>query len=403
MPTESPPRPDEAARLRQLVWFDVATACTAVVVMGATYAAVLRSTWLVVLCVLVAASGLVMATALVPLRSGDLRGAVACLAAANWAIAPASTLVATFAWPLMLLAALLPAVLAAPYVSGRRLRGYVVSSFGVAIGVVALGVYQDVTGFTDDLPSWVPPLVLIVFAPFLAGMVVVTALQHSTRLQTALAETVAANAALRASRARLVAATDRERRRVERDLHDGAQQRLVALGLRIRTAENLVQSDPAAAAALLADVRSDLHTAHQELRDLAHGVYPPVLTQHGLRHALAAAADRCPLPVVVAADGLGRYSAEVEAAVYFGCVEALQNAAKHAGPSATVSLAVRDMDGEVEFAVADDGVGFDITAAVDGFGLVSMRDRIGAAGGDLAVESATGSGTTIIGRVPADR
>src|SRR5690606_16179058 len=130
--------------------------------------------------VLVAASGVLMAVALVPVRSGNLTAAVAWLAAANWFIAPAATVIAVFVWPLMMLAALLPAVMAAPYVSGARLRRYVVASFAVAIVVVVVGLFQDVTEFGDELPGWLPPATLVVFTPFLAGMVVVTALQHSS-------------------------------------------------------------------------------------------------------------------------------------------------------------------------------------------------------------------------------
>src|SRR5690606_15469174 len=151
-------------------------------------------------------------------------------------------------------------------------------------------LFQDVTEFGDELPGWLPPATLVLFTPFLAGMVVVTALQHSSRLQAALAETLAANQALRASRARLVVATDRARRQVERDLHDGAQQRLVAIGIGLRRAQDLCTADPAAAGELLTIARDEVRTAIVELRDLAHGIYPAVLTGHGLGPALAAAA-----------------------------------------------------------------------------------------------------------------
>jgi len=302
-----------------------------------------------------------------------------------------------------MLAALLPAVLAAPYVSGARLRVYVVASLAVALGVVVLGLYQDVSEFEADLPDWLPPAILVVFTPFLAGMVVVTALQHSSRLQGALAETLAANEALQASRARVVAATDQERRRVERDLHDGAQQRLVAMGLRARVAEEACRRDPATAAEALAALRVDIHATHEELRDLAHGIYPPVLTQHGLGDALASAADRCPLAVEVDLADLGRCPPEIEAAVYFCCVEALQNAAKHAGEGATVRLSLRAGDGHIEFTVVDDGRGFDPAEAPPGVGLDNLRDRLGAAGGALDVRSGVGAGTTVVGRLPAGR
>lgn len=392
---------DEPARLRQLVWFDVITASTAVVVLILAYALVFRSGWLLVLGLLVAASGAGMAAGLRPLRRGDLSGAVAWLAAANWCIALAATSIATFAWPLMVLAALLPAVFAAPYVSSLRLRAYVVTSLAVSVGVVALGMLQDVSGLTADLPSWVPPTIAIFFTPFLAGMVLTAALQHSSRLRDVLAETVAANRALQASRARLVTATDSERRRVERDLHDGAQQRLVALGLRLRAVQELCRTDADQAATELGAMREEVRAAHRELRDLAQGVYPPVLTQHGLADALTAAADRCPVPVEMRIEARERHPAPIEAAVYFCCVEALQNVVKHAGDGARATVFVAAEDGYLTFAVTDDGRGFDGDVPA-GTGLDNIRDRLGAIGGELTVSSAAGSGAAISGRLPLD-
>ncbi|HEY7070132.1 MAG TPA: ATP-binding protein, partial [Acidimicrobiales bacterium] len=182
--------------------------------------------------------------------------------------------------------------------------------------------------------------------------------------------------------------------------HDGAQQRLVALGLGLRLAQDQCGQDPAAAAAALAGLREELLAARAELRDLAHGVYPAVLSQHGLADALAAAADRCPMPVRLRAPDLGRFPAPVEAAVYFCCVEALQNATKHAGDEARVELSIaRDADW-LRFAVADDGVGFDPFVVSAGDGFDNMRDRLGAAGGALIVDSALGAGTTVAGSLP---
>ena len=392
--------PEEQGRLRQLIWFDVATCCTAVTWMSATYTFIAREGWLLVLSALVALAGVVMAAGLRPLAAGDLAAAVTYLAVANWAIALAATSIATFAWPLMVLAALLPAVFAAPYVAGPRLRVMGAVSVAVSVGVAALGLLQDLSGFTDDLPEWVPRAVVIFFTPFMAGLILTTALQHSRRLQDALAETEAANAALRASQSRLVAATDRERRRVERDLHDGVQQRLVALGLRLRLTRDLIGSDGPAAIEAIEQSRNEVHAVHEELRALAHGVYPPVLTQHGLAEALPAAADRCPLPVELDLTSLGRYSAEVEATVYFCCAEALQNAAKHAGTDARVRLSVAEVDHHLVFEVHDDGSGFDPAGVQPHGGLDNLRDRVGAHDGALAVHTGPGRGTAIRGRVP---
>ena len=411
----APPTDEERAPLRQLIWFDITVAICALLVIGATYVFVEPSVWLPLLAVLVIASGGMMALAFRPLARGDLEGAVRWLAVANWSVALGTSVIATFAWPLMMLAALLPAVIAAPYVPVRRLRWYLVVSLAVAVTVACVGLLQDVSGFEDELPDWVPPAVTIVFTSFLAWMVVQVALQNSTRLQAALDRTLAINEQLRASeraladharslqasRSRLVAATDRERRRVERDLHDGAQQRLVALGIRLRLAQDLCRTDADAAVAAIAAIRDEVHAAQSELRDLAHGVYPPVLTQHGLAEALRAAADRCPIPVELRADGIGRVGPETEATVYFCCVEALQNATKHAGDGARVVLTISRDGAGVHFSVHDDGVGFESSGDTTGSGFDNLRDRMGAAGGALVVESAPGRGTTVSGTLPA--
>jgi signal transduction histidine kinase len=206
---------------------------------------------------------------------------------------------------------------------------------------------------------------------------------------------------MRESRARIVKAADAERRRMERDLHDGAQQHLVLMQLKLGMAERLLDKDPAAAKAMHAEVRADLERALRELRDLAHGMYPAVLESDGLKGALEAAAERAAIPTSVDCDGAGRYPAEVETAVYFCCLEGLQNAAKHAGDGATAAVMVTEGEGELRFSVRDDGAGFD--GEPSGHGIQNMRDRLGALGGRLHVSSASGSGTTIAGTIPVER
>jgi signal transduction histidine kinase len=216
---------------------------------------------------------------------------------------------------------------------------------------------------------------------------------HNRRLDRALQSTLddlrRTNAELRASRARLVAAADAERRRIERDLHDGAQQHLVALAVNLRLARDL--DDPGE---LLAQLGDDVREAIEQVRALAHGIYPPLLIDAGLGEALRAVAARSPQPVTVDAQ-VGRHEPEVEAAVYFCCLEALQNAAKHA-PDATVSIRVWDDDG-VRFEVADDGPGFDPAAVTAGHGFQNMGDRLGAVGGSVTWSSTPGGGTRITG------
>lgn len=228
---------------------------------------------------------------------------------------------------------------------------------------------------------------------------------HNVKLDSALQESldeVRRQAdELRASRARIVEATDAERRRIERDLHDGAQQHLVALAVSVRLARSVADTDPEAAKEMLDQLGVDLQEAVQELRNLAHGIYPPLLMDRGLGEALRAAGTRAVLPAEVVADDLGRYPQAVEAAVYFCCLEAMQNAGKHAGEGATITVTVREDEGALLFEVADDGAGFDMASGAQrGHGFVNMADRVGAFGGSVRVESAPGRGTRIAGRVP---
>jgi signal transduction histidine kinase len=205
---------------------------------------------------------------------------------------------------------------------------------------------------------------------------------------------------LQESRARIVAAADDARRRVERDLHDGAQQQLVLLGLKLAMMERRAQSDPAAAAAMVPELRSELDRALRELRELAHGIYPQLLETDGLPGALRDAAQRATAHVEVHCDGAGRYPPEVESAVYFCCLEAMQNAIKHAGRDATVEITLGDKGRALTFRVSDDGAGFEAGANGRGAGLQNMADRIGALGGELAVRSRPGAGTSVSGTVP---
>jgi signal transduction histidine kinase len=204
---------------------------------------------------------------------------------------------------------------------------------------------------------------------------------------------------LRESRRRIVASQDERAKRLERNIHDGAQQQLVALAVKLRLTAQMTERDPLRAKAMLGDLQADANDALENLRDLARGVYPPLLADKGLSAALEAQARKAPMPVRVHADGTGRYPAEVEATVYFCALEALNNVAKYAIASeATVSIAPRD--GTLMFTVTDDGRGFDLATVASGSGLQGMRDRVEAIGGSLAIESGAGRGTTVTGTVP---
>jgi signal transduction histidine kinase len=206
---------------------------------------------------------------------------------------------------------------------------------------------------------------------------------------------------VRESRRRIVAAQDERARKLERDIHDGAQQQLVALSVKLGLVERVIRSDPATAEAMVAQAKRETTEALENLRDLARGVYPPVLADQGLAAALRSQARKSPIPVEIEQTGIERYPQDAEAAVYFSCLEALQNVAKYAdATTATVRLA--QTNGSLTFEVTDDGRGFDPAAAERGSGLQGIADRLAALGGTLTVRSAPGAGTTIAGSLPVE-
>ncbi len=204
---------------------------------------------------------------------------------------------------------------------------------------------------------------------------------------------------LRASRQRLVTAQDEERRRLERNLHDGAQQHLVALKVKLGLAEMLMARDVQKAKGTLEQLKGDADEALETLRDLARGIYPPLLADKGLQAALESQARKATIPVTVRAEGLGRYPQDVEAAVYFSVLEALQNVQKYAQAS-TATVLLSEDDGALHFSVSDDGHGFDTAATSRGSGLTNMADRLDALGGAVTLRSEVGKGTELSGTLP---
>jgi signal transduction histidine kinase len=203
---------------------------------------------------------------------------------------------------------------------------------------------------------------------------------------------------LRDSRRRLVEAGNAERHRIERDLHDSAQQRLVALRVNLALVSERLDG-PSERAALDA-LGDEVEEALADVRRVAHGLYAPTLDRYGVAEALRSACRLTPMPVWVIDEGLGRRSASIESTLYFCCLEAVQNAAKHAGPGASASVRLGACDVGVWFAVEDDGVGFD-PAAAPGVGLTGLRERIAAMGGTLDIDSEPGGGTRVAGHFPA--
>ena len=205
---------------------------------------------------------------------------------------------------------------------------------------------------------------------------------------------------LRASRARILASADDERRRIERDLHDGAQQRLVALRIRLELAAEAVAEGRAEPVEILRELGIEAEVALEEVRSLAHGIYPAPLAALGLAGALQAVAVRGPVPTTVMAEAGLRYPRDVETAAYFCCLEAMQNAAKHAPRATVIRVVLSEGEHALAFEVRDDGPGFDPERTPPGTGLTNMRDRLTAVGGELEVRSAPGAGTRVLAIIP---
>ena len=281
------------------------------------------------------------------------------------------------------------------------------SSLAVALWDSERGAYVDVHGTPLELPRTSDrgitritdngsPVAALIHDPALdTGSDVVEGMVATSMM---LLENARLLDELRASRARIVATAERERRRLERDLHDGAQQRLMAVQIKLRLAHQRAEG-PELAAQLDA-IEVEAAAAVEELRTLAHGIYPPVLLDHGLVDALRALAIKAPIPIAVRDDGVGRYSPSLEAAIYFCSLEAIQNAIKHAGSGVHVVASLRRDASGLHFEIADDGIGMDTTKPGGGEGLTGMRDRIGAVGGELEIVSSPGHGTTVRGTVP---
>ncbi len=206
---------------------------------------------------------------------------------------------------------------------------------------------------------------------------------------------------LHASRARIAAGAERERRRIERDLHDGAQQRLVALRIELELTGELVRRDPERGATRLHELEHEVDEALEELRALAHGVYPPLLADRGLAEALRAVTDRCAVHAQLVARAVGRYAPEVESAVYFCVLEALQNVLKHARGARLVEVRLDGgSPGVLCLWVSDDGAGVEGGVLRPGVGVTNMRDRLATLGGELQLTSTPGAGTLVCGWLP---
>jgi signal transduction histidine kinase len=245
-------------------------------------------------------------------------------------------------------------------------------------------------------PRWLETLVIVVGVPFNAFHLLVIVWNNAAALRTSEGQLAERATELAASRTRLMTAADEERRRLERDLHDGAQQHLVALSVLIQLARNAERDK---AQPLLTEASDLVETAITEIRRLAHGIYPPLLVSGGLTEALPTLAARAAVPVHLDLNGLGRYPPSTEAALYYCCSEALQNAAKHGGPATTIIVAAHADEQTLNLTISDTGRGFD--SATMGVGLTNMTDRLSAIGGQLVIDTGPGQGTRITATVDA--
>jgi signal transduction histidine kinase len=370
----------------------VTTTAMSLVVLAATptlAATTVTAHWWIVVGALTAAIGLFQGTALVLVQRGRPRAGLILSLAVGWAVISTATSVM---WVVQLWL-LLGLVVIAQQIG--RVRPQVLLAESLAL-VGALVLFRNQTVHQVETGEEFPAFEVLL----LDFLVVGVAALISWRVWVDDVRLLRAAAQLRASRRRVVESADALRRSVERDLHDGAQQRVVAAAINVSTARRLVTSQPDRADAILGSTIDELDDAAAQLSDVSHGIYPAELARDGLDASLRGLAARSPLPVTVRARHLGRRSADVEAAVYFCCAEAVQNAIKHAGVGSHIALDVQGDGRGLSVTIADDGAGFEPGIAVEGHGLTNMLDRISAVGGTVRVDSAPGRGTTIRAHIP---
>ncbi|GJM37502.1 MAG: hypothetical protein DHS20C19_08690 [Acidimicrobiales bacterium] len=304
---------------------------------------------------------------------------------ANWCTAVVLTLIAPFSYPLGILQVAAPVIAAGPVLARKGLIRSVLGAMVFSAAVTAIGLGLSDTELNDSIPEDTADVIIILGVAVMTVPVGIGTFDAHDRQTQALRRALRTNALIRDSRTRLVQAADDERRRLERDLHDGAQQQLVAVAMELRLLRSATGMD-----AEIDPLVDELESALENLRELAHGIYPPLLRSRGLTEALGAAGRRSPLTVAIDVD-VERHDAEIEAAIYFCCLEAIQNATKHAGPNATISIEIGETTNLITGSVSDDGPGFAPDPDAVGVGLRNMEDRIGAVGGDLAITNDNGT------------
>lgn len=383
-----------AADIGRFARVDLAGACLALVVVVVVNTAVLRSGVLWIVPAVLAVLALCLLGAIRASDRGRPDSAIALITAGHWSVAVVAPIALPFLWPIGVLVVVLPLVLAAPLVDLRVLVRMIAGAAATVAAVAVIGLGGDDRGAVPDIDD---DLELVIVVSALAVLMVPIALvvwQNNRRQQRALDDAIRLNTELVRSRRRVVEAADDARRRIERDLHDGAQQRLVALAMRLRAA------DSAGGTADVGGLVGEVDRTLDELRALAHGVYPPVLSTHGLTAALRAVAQESGGRVVVrGGDDHDRPERGSEEALYFTGLEAIANASKHA-TNGGVEVTVDGDAATITVIVSDAGPGFEFGDVDARSGLANMRDRVESLGGDLSIESAPGEPTTVTARVP---
>jgi len=375
--------------LRRLMRINLAVLGAATLLLAAAYVLGFRPGAVEVdLAVMVASVVLLLATAPLAPRHGA-PAAVVGLTLAALVFAVGGTWATPILSPLTALLTMVPLLVGFPFLGRRWILALSVVAVIGSAGVAALGEWRRPEAVSELW--WVNAAVVAASLPAGVAVVVMLVRVAYARLQDQSAELVE-------SRRRVVEVADAARRSLERDLHDGAQQRLLATSVTIeRARKELAAARADSAAALLEQLAADNRETADALRELARGIYPPLLTERGLVAALQSAARRSAVPVTLEVVDVERQSREVEAAAYFCILEALTNAAKHSGASEVV-ITVRGRP-HLAFAVSDEGRGFD-RATVDVGGLLGMEARVAAAGGRLALDTAPGRGTVLRGEFP---
>jgi len=356
----------------------------------------------------VALGGLVLVMAGVRLLArpaldrSDLTAAVAWNAAGTWLVAIAVVAFVPAALPIMVLNLVGPLFTAAIYLDAGATRRLTYAGVGVALALGLIGFRTDGVGLGDGAPTWLFQLVMIGYlAAHVLLMNTLVGTSNRVRLDV-LRRALAADAELEHSRNRAVVAADAERVRIERNIHDGAQQRLLALAVQLKLAADLARAGTPVDPDQVDDLHDKTRVTIDELRELARGTYPTLLADRGLAGALRGVAERSQQPVTIDCDDALGLEAATETAVYFVCTEAMQNVAKHAGAAATAGVEVRRAGDLLTVTISDDGAGFDVATARHSRGLLNMRDRVATLGGDLSIDSRPGEGTRLTATVPLE-